>query len=90
MSDTLSTLIAFVGFLIVFSMLVQSVQESLKNLSKLKTGVWKRFFVNLYKKNFSPIEDRKEKIPDTKSTLFRKRKRISGKFIGEFSALSLV
>jgi len=84
MSDTLSTLIAFVGFLIVFSMLVQAVQEAFKNVLKLKTGVWERFFINLYKKDFPPIEDRKEKIPDIKSTLFWKRKRISGKFIGEF------
>jgi len=84
MSETLSTLIAFIGFLIVFSMLVQAVQEGFKNVLKLKTGVWERFFINLYKKDFFSIEDRKEKIPDTKSTLFWKRKRISGKFIGEF------
>jgi galactitol-specific phosphotransferase system IIC component len=39
MNETLSSLIAFVGFLIVFSMLVQAVQEALKNLFKLKTGI---------------------------------------------------
>ncbi len=53
MSDTLSSLIAFIGFLIVFSMLVQAVQEGVKNLLKLKTGVWERFFVNFYKRQFS-------------------------------------
>jgi hypothetical protein len=53
MSETLSALIAFVGFLILFSMLVQSVQAALKNLFKLKTGVWERFFVNLYVTEFA-------------------------------------
>ena len=53
MSDTLSTLIAFVGFMIIFSMLVQTFQESLKNLWKLKSGVWERFFIRIYKKDFS-------------------------------------
>jgi predicted DNA-binding protein len=53
MNDTLTTLIAFVGFLIVFSSLVQSFQEGLKNLFKLKTRVWERFFVNLYQIEFS-------------------------------------
>jgi hypothetical protein len=53
MNDTLTTLIAFVGFLIVFSSLVQSFQEGLKNLLKLKTRVWERFFVNLYQREFS-------------------------------------
>ena len=53
MSDTLSSFIAFVGFLIIFSMLVQAVQEGFKNLLKLKTGVWERFFINIYKREFS-------------------------------------
>ena len=53
MNDTLTTLIAFVGFLIVFSGLVQSLQEGLKNLFKLKARVWERFFVNLYQMEFS-------------------------------------
>jgi hypothetical protein len=52
MSETLSTLIAFVGFLIILSMLVQSLQEGLKNLFKLKTGVYERFFISLYKEEF--------------------------------------
>ena len=53
MNDTLTTLIAFVGFIIVFSSLVQSFQEGLKNLLKLKTRVWERFFVSLYQMEFS-------------------------------------
>lgn len=53
MNDTLTALIAFVGFLIVFSSLVQSFQEGLKNLFKLKTRVWERFFVSLYQMEFS-------------------------------------
>ena len=76
MSETLSTLIAFIGFLIVFSMLVQAVQEGFKNVLKLKTGVWERFFINLYKKDFFSIEDRKEKIPDTKSLFKQTQKNI--------------
>ncbi len=52
MSETLTTLIAFIGFLIVFSMVIQSVQEGVKNLLKLKTGVWERFFKDLYQKDF--------------------------------------
>jgi hypothetical protein len=54
MSDTISNLIAFVGFLIIFSKLVQAVQEALKNWFKLKTAVWERFFVNLYRREFLP------------------------------------
>lgn len=53
MNETLSTLIAFMGFLIIFSMLVKSVQEALKNILKLKAGVWERFFLNMYKREFS-------------------------------------
>ncbi len=56
MSDTISNLIAFVGFLIIFSKLVQAVQEALKNWFKLKTAVWERFFVNLYRREFLPKE----------------------------------
>jgi hypothetical protein len=62
MNDTLTALIAFVGFLIVFSSLVQSFQEGLKNLFKLKTRVWERFFVNLYQMEFS-LEVAKEAPP---------------------------
>ncbi len=60
MNDTLTTLIAFVGFLIVLSSLVQSFQEGLKNLLKLKTKVWERFFVNLYQIEFSLKETRED------------------------------
>jgi hypothetical protein len=42
-----------VGFLIVFSMLVQSVLEALKNFFKFKTGVWERFFIKVYSNEFS-------------------------------------
>ncbi len=52
MNDTLSALTAFVGFLIGFSMMVQAVQEAMKNCLSLKGGVWERFFINLYKKEF--------------------------------------
>jgi hypothetical protein len=67
MSDTLTALIAFVGFLIVFSSLVQSFQEGLKNLFKLKTRVWERFFVNLYQIEFS-LEAPKEAPPSPKTS----------------------
>ncbi len=75
MSDTLSSLIAFVGFLIVFSMLVQSIQEALKNLFKLKAGVWERFFINLYQTEFNG----KALTPTSFKTRF-----LSGQFVGEF------
>jgi len=48
MSETLSALIAFVGILILLSMIVQSAQEAVKNILKLRVGVWERFFINLY------------------------------------------
>jgi hypothetical protein len=76
MNDTLSSLIAFIGFLIVFSMLIQSIQEALKNLFKLKTGVWERFFINLYETDFQM----KDLLPETP---FWERVR-SGFFVGEF------
>ena len=52
MSDTLNALIAFVGFLMLFSILVTSLQEGLKNILNLKAGVWERFFIGIYKRNF--------------------------------------
>jgi ABC-type phosphate/phosphonate transport system permease subunit len=52
MSETLTTLISFVGFLILFSMAIQAVQEGVKNLLKLKMGVWQQFFRDLYQKDF--------------------------------------
>lgn len=52
MNDTLSTLIAFVGVLIVFSMLTQSVQEALKNLFTLRAGVWESFWSSVYRSEF--------------------------------------
>lgn len=76
MDETLSALIAFTGFLIVFSMLIQSVQEALKNVFKLKTGVWERFFINLYHTDF-------KKKSDLKGKRFWQRFR-RGRFIGEF------
>jgi len=51
MSETLSALISFVGILILFSVIVQSMQEAMKNILKLRLGVWERFFINLYSKN---------------------------------------
>lgn len=74
MSDTLPTFIAFVGFLIVFSMLVQAVQEGFKNLLKLKAGVWERFFLNIYKNEFSLA-----KGEPTSLLKFRERE-----FVGDF------
>ncbi len=76
MNETLSSLIAFVGFLIVFSLLIQSVQEALKNLFKLKAGVWERFFINLYKEEFNKTSEQKEK------TFWERIKK--EQFVGEF------
>ena len=70
--DTLSTLISFVVFLITFSMIVQAVQEALKNILKLKAGVWERFFISLYKNNLK-LEN------EAKSTPRKKRE-----FVGDF------
>ena len=66
MNETLSTLIAFVGVLIVFSMLLQSVQEAFKNLIKLKAGVWESFLRALYASEFGLQTKRtcREKIRD--------------------------
>ena len=48
MNDTLNAVIAFVGFLMLFSMLVTSVQDGLKNLFKLKArGVGKILYKSL-------------------------------------------
>lgn len=76
MDETLSALIAFVGFLIVFSMLIQSVQEALKNLFKLKSGVWERFFLNLYRTDF-------KKKSSLRGEPFWQRVQ-KGEFVGEF------
>ncbi len=51
MGETLSALISFVGILILFSVIVQSMQEAMKNILKLRLGVWERFFINLYCKD---------------------------------------
>lgn len=86
MSETLSTLIAFVGFLIILSMLVQSLQEGLKSLFKLKTGVYERFFISLYKEEFfKPVKGSEEpaKQEQVKPSSFWKIF-CSGEFIGEF------
>lgn len=76
MNETLSSLIAFVGFLVVFSLLIQSVQEALKNYCKLKAGVWERFFINLYKEEFGKESEQPE-------TPFWQRVK-KGQFVGEF------
>ena len=62
MNNALSTFIAFAGFLVVFSVLVTSVQETIKNLLKLKTGVWENFFSELYKKEFLGEKKKNNKI----------------------------
>lgn len=81
MSDTISTLIAFVGFLIVFSMLAQSVQEALKSVLKLKTGVWERFFLSLYKREFLLVEKDKDGKDTAVPTSVWKRE-----FVGDFDS----
>lgn len=80
MSDTISTLIAFVGFLIVFSMLAQSVQEALKSVLKLKTGVWERFLLSLYKREFLLGEN------DTAGATSIWKRVIGGEFVGDFDS----
>jgi hypothetical protein len=50
MNETLTALISFVGVLILFSVIVQSAQEAVKNILKLRVGVWERFFIHLYSK----------------------------------------
>ncbi len=77
MSDTLNALIAFAGFLMLFSMLVTSVQEGLKNLLNLKTGVWERFFVNIYKHDFGL-----DTTAVADGTTYRERMRVP--FVGEY------
>lgn len=52
MSDTLTALIAFAGIMMLLSMLVTSLRDGLKNLMGLKTNVWKRFFIGIYKYEF--------------------------------------
>ncbi len=99
MSDTLNAVIAFVGFLILFSMLVTSVQDGLKNLFKLKAGVWERFFINLYErevlsasgiKGNTEIQNSKPKdevatLSQAKVPTTRFWTRVkSGEFVGEF------
>lgn len=68
MNDTLSTFIAFAGFLMIFSMLVQSLQEAVKNILKLKTGVWERFFWQLYNREFPYVSPQAEGQNDQNSS----------------------
>lgn len=82
MSDTVSTLIAFVGFLIILSMLAQAVQEALKSALKLKSGVWERFFLSLYKHEFQ-IGRTDKNVEAAKPTSFWRRL-WSGEFVGDF------
>lgn len=77
MGDALSALIAFAGFLMLFSMLVTSFQDALKNYLNLKTGVWERFFVSIYRHDF-----RMNTSPVDKGTTYRERRRKP--FVGEF------
>jgi uncharacterized protein YukE/O6-methylguanine-DNA--protein-cysteine methyltransferase len=84
MSETISNLIAFVGFLIVLSMLVQTIQEALKNALKLKTAVWERFFVNLYRREFLPKETTDNKFTGIRQEFFWNRLG-SKDFVGEFN-----
>lgn len=67
MNEILSSLIAFVGFLIVFSMLIQSVQEALNNLFKLKSGVREQFFITLYKRKAYTLSTLPPPFPANKS-----------------------
>lgn len=73
MNDTLNAVIAFVGFLVLFSMLVTSIQDAIKNALKLKSRVWERFFINIYKNELS-----------LKPRIDIKPKKIPTDFIGEF------
>lgn len=84
MTETLSTMIAFVGFLILLSMIVQTFQEALKNLLKLKTGVWERFFHTLYRKEFD-TGGATSMAGGVRTALAALKKRAgSGEFVGEF------
>jgi len=77
MSDTLNALIAFAGFLMLFSVLVTSFQNGLKNLLNLKTGVWERFFIGIYKHDFGLDTQAVEG-----GTTYRERRRLP--FVGEY------
>lgn len=81
MNDVLSSMIAFIGFIIIFSTLVQAVQEAFKDGLKLRARVWQRFLVNIYKKEFA--------LPDISVSTSEKIKAsckyaLSGDFVGEF------
>lgn len=88
MNETISALIAFVGILILLSTIVQSIQEALKNILKLRVGVWERFFIDLYSKE-TELHLGKASFA-TRLNIYLRRikmyfKRIwSGNFIGEF------
>jgi len=87
MSETLSTLIAFIGFLIVFSMLVQSFQEAIKSVLKLKSGVWESFFVRVYENEFKLEKDTQgsqSEINESKSKEHFWSKICKRKFIGDY------
>ncbi|MBU1054954.1 MAG: hypothetical protein KKC46_14165 [Proteobacteria bacterium] len=88
MNETISVLIAFVGILILLSTVVQSIQEALKNILKLRVGVWERFFIDLYSKE-TELHLSKESFAALLKIYLRRIKmyfkRIwSGNFIGEF------
>jgi hypothetical protein len=65
MNETLSTLIAFVGVLIVLSMLVQSVQEAMKRFFTMKAGVWESFWRSVYKNELGLLSG--ASVPEAKA-----------------------
>jgi len=77
MSDALNALIAFAGFLMLFSVLVTSFQSGLKNLLSLKTRVWERFFLGIYRHDF-----RLDTGAAERETTHRGRRSLP--FVGEF------
>jgi len=77
MSDALNALIAFAGFLMLFSILVTSFQNGLKSYLNLKTGVWERFFIGIYKHDFG-LDTRSEESGTT-----YKERRLKP-FVGEY------
>lgn len=86
MNSTISTLMAFIGVLIVLSTLTQSVQEALKNLLNLKAGVWERFVRDLYERDLG-LQQATPKV----SVLARLLRRTTGlrgvvatDFVGDF------
>lgn len=78
MSDALNALIAFAGFLMLFSILVTSLQNGLKSYLNLKTGVWERFFIGIYKHDF-----RLDTKSEESGTTYKERR--LNPFVGEYN-----